>query len=238
VLVTEAGQAHHLEDFAGARRDLAPRPFADLQRVGHVLEDGHVRPHRVGLEHHPHAALLGGHEDPVARGRHGLAVDGDRALVGMLEPGDAAEGRRLAAAARAQQGEDPALFREPSFISRVSYHRRRPTCRRSRMSRSIPANSRVMKASAGAARQLTDALARGASASDHRAASPMNEGNLASYLERCQRSAGALLSFNSDAALAGRYFAAGACASRNAKPSIETVYPPVRASCRRQERVG
>jgi hypothetical protein len=110
VLVTEAGQAHHLEHLGRARGDPAPRPFADLQRVGHVLEDGHVRPHRVGLEHHPHAALLGGHEDPVARGRHGLAVDGNRALVGMLESRDAAEGRRLAAAARAEQGEDPSLL--------------------------------------------------------------------------------------------------------------------------------
>src|SRR5216683_3948046 len=75
------------------------------QAIGHVVEHRHVRPHGVGLEHHAHTALLG--RDGTALGRvvHRLAVDGDAAAARLLQPGDGAQGRGLAAARRAQQGE-------------------------------------------------------------------------------------------------------------------------------------
>ena len=47
---------------------IAARRAAHAQRVGDVVEDRHVRPDRVALEHHAHVALLGGHEH-VALGR-------------------------------------------------------------------------------------------------------------------------------------------------------------------------
>ena len=42
-------------------RTSAARQLAHAQAVGDVVEHRHVRPDRVGLEHHRHAALLGRH---------------------------------------------------------------------------------------------------------------------------------------------------------------------------------
>ena len=81
--------------------DLGPGDAPELQAEGDVLVHALVRPHRIALEHHPHVAPLGWHH----AGRRGERdrADPDGALVGRHEPGDQAEERRLAAAARAQQ---------------------------------------------------------------------------------------------------------------------------------------
>ncbi len=72
---------------------LAPDPEAVLD----VLLGGHVREQAVGLEHHPHVALVG------RRSRDVLAVDDDPARIRLVESGNEAQRRRLAAAARAEQ---------------------------------------------------------------------------------------------------------------------------------------
>src|SRR5258706_15125136 len=58
----------------------------------HVGRDRHVRVERVALEHHGDVAVLGIEvvDDP--------AVDGDRAAADVLEAGEHAQQRRLAAA--------------------------------------------------------------------------------------------------------------------------------------------
>src|SRR5690606_38212797 len=61
---------------------------------------------RPVLEDHADAAPLGRHPDPGAD--EDAAADGDGARVGPLEPGDRAQERRLAAAARPEQGDDRA----------------------------------------------------------------------------------------------------------------------------------
>ena len=86
---------------ASARASLAV-----LERIDHVLPHRHVRPHRVGLKHHAEVAQPRRHQDAALGRRHHLPGDADFAGGRMLEPGDAAQGRRLAAAGRAEQDHD------------------------------------------------------------------------------------------------------------------------------------
>ena len=49
------------------------------QRIGDVLAHRHVRPHRIGLEHHADVAQARRHQHAARRRRHHLAADADRA---------------------------------------------------------------------------------------------------------------------------------------------------------------
>ena len=70
---------------------------ASFRLKRHVLEHGHVRVERVVLEHHRDVALL--RRDVVDH----AAADRDLAVGDLLQPGDHAQQRRLAAARRADQ---------------------------------------------------------------------------------------------------------------------------------------
>ena len=74
--------------------------LGDAHAEGHVVVDRHMRIERVGLEHHGDAAL---------RGRHvvdQLAGDLQLAAGDLLEAGDRAQQRRLAAAGRADEDDE------------------------------------------------------------------------------------------------------------------------------------
>ena len=73
----------------------------DRERIGDVVEDVEMRPDRVGLEHHSDRALV--HGDEMIRIRDHASADGDRPLLGLIETGDTAQYRGLAAAARTEQ---------------------------------------------------------------------------------------------------------------------------------------
>ena len=100
VTVGLIGQVDQLEQLVDAAPDLLPGLAAHLQREGDVLADGHVGEERVGLEDHADRPLAGGHVGQVAPG------DLDDARIGPLEPGDAAEQRRLAAARGAEERDE------------------------------------------------------------------------------------------------------------------------------------
>ena len=99
---------------AGARCAAAghlPHPLVDLglaqpagpQRGGDVVRGRLLRVERVGLEHHRQVALGGRGPGRVDPGQvHG-------AVVGLLEPRDHAQRRRLARPGRAEQHEERAL---------------------------------------------------------------------------------------------------------------------------------
>jgi hypothetical protein len=72
--------------------DLRLGKLADLESESHVVVDGHVRVQGVVLEHHRDVAVLGRHVV------HELPVDEQLAFRDVLESGDHAQGRRLAAA--------------------------------------------------------------------------------------------------------------------------------------------
>ena len=76
---------------------------ATAQAELHVVLDAHVREERVGLEHGVDVALVG-----TGTGDVGVA-DVDAAAGRRLETRDHPQGRRLAAARRAEQGEERAL---------------------------------------------------------------------------------------------------------------------------------
>ena len=87
---------HGLVDLVAA---LAHRP----QRERHVLEHGQMRIERIVLEHEGDVALR--RVQPL----HRLAVDQDVAPVDILEPGDGAQGRGLAATRRPEQHHELAV---------------------------------------------------------------------------------------------------------------------------------
>src|SRR5262249_21257721 len=97
----QVDQRQGLLDALLRRRGREP---AQLEPEHDVLEYGLVRPHRIVLEHHAHAARLR-RDDRAGRGQH-LAVDLDGALVGHDVARDQAQGRGLAAAGRAEQGHE------------------------------------------------------------------------------------------------------------------------------------
>ena len=89
-----------VEDLGGLvdlRVDLVLRSLCKLEREAHVLAHGHVRVERVVLEHHRDVAVL--RLDVV----DDLLVNGDRPPADLLEPGEHAQQRRLAAPRGADQ---------------------------------------------------------------------------------------------------------------------------------------
>ena len=94
----EAVELDQLQQLVDPVGDLGLLPLADLEPEGDVVEHGHVLERGVVLEDEADAALLRRLAGRV------LAVDRDHAAVELLEPGDRPQQRRLAAAARAQQG--------------------------------------------------------------------------------------------------------------------------------------
>ena len=76
------------------------------QRIIDVLAHRHVRPHRVGLEHHADIAQARRHMHAALRRRDLVAADRDHAGGRLLQARDAAQRRGLAAAGRPEQHDD------------------------------------------------------------------------------------------------------------------------------------
>lgn len=79
------------------------RDAAHLEPVGDVVEHVHVRVEGVVLEHHRNVAILGFLAGDV------LVADEDAAAGDFLKPGDAAQGRGLAAAGRPDHDHEGAV---------------------------------------------------------------------------------------------------------------------------------
>ena len=106
-LVREAVRVLRQADEAEQLRNaLAALAAADAE--ADVLLDAQVREERVLLEDHPDPARVRRDED--ARPEDGAVLDRDLAGVGALEARDESEQRRLAAAARAEQGDELAAL--------------------------------------------------------------------------------------------------------------------------------
>ena len=99
-----AGHAHQLEDRRHPGPDFATGKFPRLQGKGDVFLDGHVRPDRVGLEHHADVAFFRGERKARMGQHHRVVAEINRTFVGLFQARDHAERRRLAAARRPQQG--------------------------------------------------------------------------------------------------------------------------------------
>ncbi len=106
-VLLHADRREHVDD---PRADLAAGEPPHAQRVGDVREHRHVGPEGVALEHHPDVAAVGRDEHPAGRGGHQVLADPHLAAVGPLESGDAAQGGRLAAAARSEQRDQLAIL--------------------------------------------------------------------------------------------------------------------------------
>ena len=97
------GQPQHLGGAADALVDLAPAEAHVLESESHVLVHAHVRVERIGLEHHGKPAVGGRNV------RDALAVDQDVAAADLLEAGDDAQQRGLAAAGGADEHHELAI---------------------------------------------------------------------------------------------------------------------------------
>ncbi len=108
--VRQLDERQHLVD---PRLDLGRRLPGDLEAEADVALDRHIGKERIGLEHHADRAAAG------AEMRDVPAVDADRSGGRRLEAGDHPQGRRLAAAAGAQEGHElAALDREVEVLAR------------------------------------------------------------------------------------------------------------------------
>ena len=96
-------QRQHVADLA---LDLGARDATVAERISHVLLDRHMRPDRVGLEHHADVAQPRRHLHAVGGRRYQPPADADAAGRGMFEAGDAPQRGGLAAAGGAEQHHD------------------------------------------------------------------------------------------------------------------------------------
>ena len=101
----QLAQAEQAGDARQARCVTGPRFLAHLHAEQDVVAHAQVRKQRVRLEHHGDAPLGGRHVRDVA------LVDQDAPFGRHVEPGDHAQGGRLAAARRAEQHDQLAARR-------------------------------------------------------------------------------------------------------------------------------
>ena len=108
-----AGQVDLFQDLGGPSADLAPGDAASLQPEADVARDIEVGEQGVALEDHVHRALVRWLPADVATAKL------DRARGGEVEPADHPQGRRLAAAGRAEEREELAgADRERDVVDR------------------------------------------------------------------------------------------------------------------------
>ena len=93
-LVGKSDQFQFLHGLAAAFRTVHA---SDFKAEFHVLQRGHVREQRVGLEHHGHVTLVDGHAG------HVLAADEDASGLNVFQSGQGAQRGGFAAAGAAQQ---------------------------------------------------------------------------------------------------------------------------------------
>ena len=96
-------ELHELEGLGHSGADLVAAHLLHAQTEADVVGDGHVGEQRVVLEHGVDRALVG------QKRAHVVAKDPQAAVGGEVEPGDHAQRRGLAAARRAEQGEELAV---------------------------------------------------------------------------------------------------------------------------------
>ena len=103
IAVGEAVELHEREQLVDALADLGLGPLADLEAEGDVAAHGEVLEGGVVLEDEADPTLLRNDAG------HVLVADHHAPGVGRLEPRDDPQERRLAAAARPQQGRERAV---------------------------------------------------------------------------------------------------------------------------------
>ena len=122
----KSAHAHHVQCAQHLVLDLSRGVFAvarDLERKGDVLEHRHVRPDRVGLEHHADAAVARRHMDALVGVAYDLVGDDDFSGLRTLKAGEAAQRRGLAAAGGAEQRDQLAgADAERDAVDRVHNH--------------------------------------------------------------------------------------------------------------------
>ena len=101
--VGKAGQMDQRQQLVDALLLLFLRGAANAQRIGDVVADGQMRKQRQRLEHHAEIALVRRQRRDV------LAVQHDRAAGRLLQPGDHAQERGLAAARGPEQAHEGAV---------------------------------------------------------------------------------------------------------------------------------
>ena len=112
ITLFHARQADEVDHFQDPLPYLLFRPLLDFQAEGDVIENGHIAEQGVVLEDEADAPLGSGNVvDPAA-------VDEDVAAVGILQAGQHAQNRRLAAAAGTEEGDELALVDAKGNVAR------------------------------------------------------------------------------------------------------------------------
>src|SRR3954452_12848680 len=111
VAVRRVADLDQFDEFRHPALDVPLGAPADIKAVGDVLGGRHVREERVRLEDDPHAAPIGWLRGDVA------ALEQNPTTIRLLKTGHHPERRRLAAAARADEGDElPAIDLEVEAV--------------------------------------------------------------------------------------------------------------------------
>ncbi len=114
IAVPQMAKLHHVQDAIEPRAQFLRRQPAQLQAERHVLRHRHVRPDRIALEDHRHAAPFR-RDHAVGRRQH-RAVHLDRAGGRADEPRDHPQRGGLAAAGRPEQRDELTLLQGQADI--------------------------------------------------------------------------------------------------------------------------
>lgn len=109
VALSQLAQAQLVQHILNALAHFAAGHAAQLERIGHVVEHGLVRPKRIRLEHQAQVAVLCRHFLARRAVVYQPIADADTPRLGAFEAGDRAQQGRLAAAGGAEQGHHFAL---------------------------------------------------------------------------------------------------------------------------------
>jgi hypothetical protein len=101
--VSKGAHLHEVQGPLDGLRNLHLGQLPHPKPIGDILGDAHMRPHGIGLEYHRDAAPFRRHVAPLGCGKNRFAVNADAASHRLLQTGDRAQGRGLAAARRTQQ---------------------------------------------------------------------------------------------------------------------------------------
>ena len=96
-------QMHGFQHFSDSLPDFLLRLFLDLQRIGHIFKNIHMRPDGITLKHHADTPFFRRYKG-ISPGNQ-LIADINLARSGLFKAGDDAQHRGLSAAGRPQEGD-------------------------------------------------------------------------------------------------------------------------------------
>lgn len=102
--IIEITKSHKFQHTFGAFPNFRRRHACNLERETDIAAHGHVWPNRIALKYHADLSVLRFDENSLFAIEHHVVAQGNPPGSGHFQPGNATQGRGLAATAGTQQG--------------------------------------------------------------------------------------------------------------------------------------